>query len=105
METFNQSFQDDTLIERLGSNPFPASFEVKVKADYQDPKLLLDVVNRFKTFSKGGQGIFNLGGNLGIDLAMEDPVALHLPELLRQHLLGHPLQGPVQLTETPDSLQ
>ncbi len=51
METFNRSFQDDGLIERLGGNPFPASFEVKVKADHQDPKLLMGVVNRFKTFS------------------------------------------------------
>jgi len=51
LHTFNSSFQDQGLVERLGENPFPASFEVKVKPSYQDPTILGEIVARFKGLS------------------------------------------------------
>ncbi|MFQ5597108.1 MAG: cell division protein FtsX [Nitrospiria bacterium] len=48
LKSFNKAFQDEGLIERLGSNPFPASFEVKVKPSYQDPKSLRSVADSFE---------------------------------------------------------
>ncbi len=48
LEIFNESFQDKTLIDRLGENPLPASFEVVVKNDFQKVVLLEEIINDFK---------------------------------------------------------
>ncbi|MFQ5588075.1 MAG: cell division protein FtsX [Nitrospiria bacterium] len=48
LEIFNQSFQDTTLIERLGENPLPASFEVVVKGEFQDAASLSEIIRDFK---------------------------------------------------------
>jgi len=49
LETFNTAFQDGALLERLGENPFPASFEVKVKAEYQEPEKMKDIIAHFES--------------------------------------------------------
>lgn len=48
LEIFNESFQDKTLIDRLGENPLPASFEVVVKNEFQEVVLLEAIINDFK---------------------------------------------------------
>ena len=45
---FHKEFQDDSLIKSLGGNPLPASFEVKVKAAYQEPKKLIPIIAPIK---------------------------------------------------------
>lgn len=50
LEIFNQSFQDKTLIERLGENPLPASFEVVVKGEFQEALALENIIHDFKAF-------------------------------------------------------
>ncbi len=50
LKIFNESFHDKELITRLGENPLPASFEVVVKADYQEAKSLEAVIRTFKVF-------------------------------------------------------
>ena len=45
---FKKEFHDESLLRSLGGNPLPASFEVKVKAAYQDPQQLSVMVDRFK---------------------------------------------------------
>lgn len=45
---FRKEFHDESLLKSLGGNPLPASFEVKVKAAYQDPQQLSVMVDRFK---------------------------------------------------------
>ncbi len=49
LETFNTAFQDGALLERLGENPFPASFEVKVKAEHQEPEKMKDIIAHFES--------------------------------------------------------
>lgn len=51
LKIFNASFHDKGLIERLGENPLPASFEVIVKADYQEAKSLEAIIQSFQVFS------------------------------------------------------
>ncbi|MEC4678794.1 MAG: permease-like cell division protein FtsX [Nitrospirota bacterium] len=51
LKIFNASFHDKGLIERLGENPLPASFEVIVKADYQEAKSLEEIIATFAGFS------------------------------------------------------
>jgi len=51
LKIFNESFHDQGLIERLGENPLPASFEVIVKSDYQQAKALEAIIDTFKVFS------------------------------------------------------
>jgi cell division transport system permease protein len=48
LETFNSTFQDRSLLERLGENPFPASFEVKVKTEYQEPEKMKPIIAHFE---------------------------------------------------------
>jgi cell division transport system permease protein len=48
---FNKEFQDDSLIKSLGGNPLPASFEVKVKAAYQEPKKLVSIIDPLREIS------------------------------------------------------
>ncbi|MEK7702365.1 MAG: permease-like cell division protein FtsX [Nitrospirota bacterium] len=38
LELFKKEFQSETLVQHLGGNPLPASFEVNVKPPYQNPK-------------------------------------------------------------------
>jgi cell division transport system permease protein len=45
---FKNEFHDESLLKSLGGNPLPASFEVKVKAAYQDSQQLSVMVDRFK---------------------------------------------------------
>lgn len=45
---FKTEFHDESLLKSLGGNPLPASFEVKVKAAYQDPQQLSVMVDRFR---------------------------------------------------------
>ncbi|TAK01164.1 MAG: ABC transporter permease [Candidatus Manganitrophaceae bacterium] len=45
---FKKEFHDESLLRSLGGNPLPASFEVKVKAAYQDPQQLSVMVDRFR---------------------------------------------------------
>lgn len=45
---FKKEFHDESLLKSLGGNPLPASFEVKVKAAYQDPQQLSVMIDRFK---------------------------------------------------------
>lgn len=45
---FKKEFHDESLLNSLGGNPLPASFEVKVKAAYQDPQQLSVMIDRFK---------------------------------------------------------
>lgn len=40
LELFKKEFQSETLVKHLGTNPLPASFEVNVKPDYQNPKAI-----------------------------------------------------------------
>ncbi len=51
LKTFSRSFEDQGLVERLGGNPFPASFEVKVKTSHQDSKVLGEIIAQFEGFS------------------------------------------------------
>lgn len=51
LKIFNTSFHDEGLIERLGENPLPASFEVIVKADYQETQSLEAIIQTFAVFS------------------------------------------------------
>jgi len=48
LETFNTTFQDSALLERLGENPFPASFEVKVKPSHQELEKMQVIIDHFK---------------------------------------------------------
>ncbi len=72
LEIFNQSFQDKTLIDRLGENPLPASFEVVVQARYQEAKLLEEIISDFKGFpgveevQYGSEWLENLNALLGL---------------------------------------
>ncbi|MFY9269985.1 MAG: permease-like cell division protein FtsX [Candidatus Manganitrophaceae bacterium] len=50
LEIFKKEFQDEALLKSLGGNPLPASFEVKVKAPYQEPDRLSRMVDRFGKF-------------------------------------------------------
>lgn len=50
LKIFNQSFQDKTLIERLGENPLPASFEVVVKSAFQESDILEKIISEYKVF-------------------------------------------------------
>lgn len=45
---FKKEFHDESLLTSLGGNPLPASFEVKVKAAYQDPQQLSVMIDRFR---------------------------------------------------------
>jgi len=45
---FKKEFHDESLLKSLGGNPLPASFEVKVKAAYQDPQQISVMVERFR---------------------------------------------------------
>jgi hypothetical protein len=59
-----------------------------------------------ETFSMFRERIFNAGGYLGIDFAVDDGVSLQFSQLLRQHLLGWPGKELLQFAETPNpSLQ
>jgi len=49
LELFREYFQDESLLKSLGENPLPASFEVHVKAAYQKPKKLSEMINHFRT--------------------------------------------------------
>lgn len=51
LETFKSAFQDSTLLDRLGENPFPASFEVKVDPLYQEPEKMKDIIDHFGAMS------------------------------------------------------
>jgi cell division transport system permease protein len=51
LELFHKDFKDDALIKSLGGNPLPASFEVKVKAAYQEPKKLITIIAPIKEIS------------------------------------------------------
>ncbi|MFQ5543767.1 MAG: cell division protein FtsX [Nitrospiria bacterium] len=51
LDLFNSSFQDQALVDSLGSNPFPASFEVNVKPNQQNTDALLQIVNQYKKLS------------------------------------------------------
>ncbi len=51
LEIFNESFEDKTIIERLGENPLPASFEVVVKSEYQHQEALEKIIDDFKAVS------------------------------------------------------
>jgi len=48
LRMFKQSFEDTALIERLGENPLPASFEVKVQRSHQEPERLAALVKHFQ---------------------------------------------------------
>lgn len=48
LDIFKKEFHDESLLKSLGGNPLPASFEVKVKAAYQDPRQLSVMVDRFR---------------------------------------------------------
>ena len=48
LEKFNTTFQDRALLERLGENPFPASFEVKVKTLHQEPEKMKGIIKHFE---------------------------------------------------------
>ncbi|MBI1819158.1 MAG: ABC transporter permease [Nitrospirae bacterium] len=51
LDIFKKEFHDESLLKSLGGNPLPASFEVKVKAAYQEPRQLSVMVDRFKKLS------------------------------------------------------
>lgn len=51
LELFKTYFQDQSLLKSLGGNPLPASFEVHVQVDYQDPKKLQSMIEHFKALS------------------------------------------------------
>lgn len=51
LETFNTTFQDGALLDRLGENPFPASFEVKVKTLHQEPEKMKRIITHFEAMS------------------------------------------------------
>ncbi len=51
LKIFKAYFQDQSLLKSLGGNPLPASFEVHVKADFQDPKKLQEMIRDFKALS------------------------------------------------------
>lgn len=48
LKLFHKDFQEDSLIKSLGANPLPASFEVKVKAGYQEPQKLVAIIDPIK---------------------------------------------------------
>jgi cell division transport system permease protein len=48
LKLFHRDFQEDSLIKSLGSNPLPASFEIKVKAGYQEPQKLVAIIDPIK---------------------------------------------------------
>src|SRR5579885_178392 len=49
--------------------------------------------------AKRGQRIFHLGGDMGVHLAMHQPVVLQLPQLRRQHLRRRASDQPPELAE------
>jgi len=51
LELFKDYFKDQSLLKSLGENPLPASFEVHVKADYQDTAELQKMIEHFKALS------------------------------------------------------
>jgi len=48
LKLFHKDFREDVLIKSLGENPLPASFEVKVKAGFQEPQKLVAIINPIK---------------------------------------------------------
>jgi cell division transport system permease protein len=51
LELFKEYFQDQSLLKSLGGNPLPASFEVHIKVDYQNPGELQKMIEDFNSFS------------------------------------------------------
>ncbi|MFQ5579513.1 MAG: cell division protein FtsX [Nitrospiria bacterium] len=47
LEIFEAYFQDQSLLKSLGGNPLPASFEVHVKVDFQNPSELRKMIKDF----------------------------------------------------------
>lgn len=51
LQWFKDTYRDDALLTGLGENPFPASFEVQVKASDQAPAPFKRIVDRYKKMS------------------------------------------------------
>ncbi|HIE65084.1 MAG: permease-like cell division protein FtsX [Nitrospira sp.] len=49
LELFKAYFQDQPLLKSLGENPLPASFEIRVKANHQDPVEIQNMIKYFKS--------------------------------------------------------
>src|SRR5690606_23883298 len=48
-----------------------------------------------------GEGVLDPRRDLRVDLAVDEPVLLHLAQVLGEHLLAHPGKAPSELRETP----
>jgi cell division transport system permease protein len=51
LQWFKDAYRDDALLTGLGENPFPASFEVQVKASDRAPAPFKRIVDRYKKMS------------------------------------------------------
>ncbi len=51
LELFKKEFQGESLVQHLGANPLPASFEVNVKPPYQNPKAIEEMTTEISKFS------------------------------------------------------
>lgn len=51
-----------------------------------------------------GERILDAWGDLAVHLAVHEPVGLHLPDLLDEHLLAHAGKAAAQLTEPPGAV-
>ncbi len=51
LQWFKKAYRDDALLTGLGENPFPASFEVKVRASDQSPPKFRRIADQYKKMS------------------------------------------------------
>lgn len=72
LEFLDREFQGKAIVESLGENPLPASFEVKVKAPYQEVEKLVSIIEPIRKYSGvdevqyGSDWLKNLNHFLGV---------------------------------------
>ncbi len=102
MILFQKEFQDGALLKDLGVNPLPASLEVKVRSEYQDPQKLSRLVGRFHQFpgveevQYGAEWLQNLNAileilkivGIGAGVLLSVTVIAIVSNTVRLHMLG-----------------